>query len=80
MGIGQGSKFSVYERLGPSLREIHENDGYPEVTIEDALKVGISLLTTIQTIHEQGYVHCDVKTDNLLAGRDLPPQENGIAL
>ena len=64
IGVSEDSKFMIFERLGPSLHNIRLD--YPLVTKSDALKVGIKLIDCVQKIHEAGYVHRDIKVDNLL--------------
>lgn len=34
------------------------------------MKFGINLITTIEYLHELGYVHCDIKPDNIMTGSD----------
>jgi serine/threonine protein kinase len=32
----------------------------------DALKIGIELINKIEMLHKTGYLHCDIKPDNLM--------------
>ena len=34
----------------------------------DTLKLGIKLITNIEQVHNAGYVHLDIKPDNILIG------------
>ena len=53
------------EKLGTSLLKVSKNlDPY------DCLKVGIELVSNIEQIHKLGLVHCDLKVDNILIGKD----------
>jgi serine/threonine protein kinase len=36
------------------------------IKICDVLKIGIELIKKIQIMHEMGYLHLDLKTDNIL--------------
>ena len=54
----------ILERLGPSIKSV--KDDHPFVTRSDALKVGIQMIEGINKIHDAGYLHCDIKIDNIL--------------
>ena len=65
-GRAHGYLALVMDRLGPSLRTLQRN---PETATLDApalRHIADQTLQRLQTIHELGWLHCDVKPANLL--------------
>jgi len=67
-GKDDDNYYMVINLLGKSLQNI--KDKICCFTLHDALKIGIYLIKLIQTIHEKGLVHRDIKPDNFLFGLD----------
>jgi len=67
-GKDETNYYMVINLLGKSLQNIKDEIGC--FTLNDALKIGIYLITLIQNIHEKGLVHRDIKPDNFLFGLD----------
>ena len=65
-GKDDDNYYMVINLLGKSLQNI--KDKICCFTLHDALKIGIYLIKLIQTIHEKGLVHRDIKPDNFLFG------------
>jgi serine/threonine protein kinase len=65
-GKDEDNYYMVINLLGKSLQNI--KDTICCFTLHDALKIGIYLIKLIQTIHEKGLVHRDIKPDNFLFG------------
>jgi serine/threonine protein kinase len=53
------------ERLGIPLNDVFEKNS-SLIKICDILKIGIELIKKIQIMHDLGYLHLDLKTDNVL--------------
>lgn len=64
---------------GESLRE--QLDRQHQLPVDEALAIGRALAEALQTAHEAGIVHGDVKPANILLGRGGPlVADFGIAL
>jgi serine/threonine protein kinase len=54
------------EKLGSSLYTIISKCGSYPFTREEVLKMGISLISNMKQLHQAGYIHGDIKPDNIL--------------
>ena len=58
------------ERLGVSLVEILKKNRL-QFTYDQVIALGVQLIDAIEKFHELGYVHCDLKPDNIMFGLPL---------
>nr|XP_058934778.1 serine/threonine-protein kinase VRK2 isoform X2 [Kogia breviceps] len=69
---GKSYRFMVMERLGVDLQKISDRNGtFKKSTV---LQLGIRMLDVLEYIHENEYVHADIKAANLLLGYRNPHQ------
>ncbi|XP_024608760.1 serine/threonine-protein kinase VRK2 isoform X2 [Neophocaena asiaeorientalis asiaeorientalis] len=69
---GKSYRFMVIERLGIDLQKISDQNGtFKKSTV---LQLGIRMLDVLEYIHENEYVHADIKAANLLLGYRNPHQ------
>ncbi|XP_040467332.1 serine/threonine-protein kinase VRK2 isoform X3 [Falco naumanni] len=68
---GKSYRFMVMERLGEDLQRIFEDCG-SRFKKETVLQLGARMLDTLEYIHENEYVHGDIKAANLLLGYTNP--------
>ncbi|NWX24027.1 VRK2 kinase, partial [Aegotheles bennettii] len=68
---GKSYRFMVMERLGQDLQRIFEDCG-SRFKKETVLQLGARMLDTLEYIHENEYVHGDIKAANLLLGYTNP--------
>ncbi|CAK7297191.1 Serine/threonine-protein kinase VRK2 [Vulpes lagopus] len=67
---GRSYRFMVMERLGIDLQKILDQNGtFKKSTV---LQLGIRMLDVLEYIHENEYVHGDIKAANLLLGYRNP--------
>ncbi|XP_054846308.1 serine/threonine-protein kinase VRK2 [Eublepharis macularius] len=68
---GKSYRFMVMERLGEDLQTIFEQKGqrFDKRTV---LQIGVRMLDILEYIHENEYVHGDIKAANLLLGYRNP--------
>ncbi|XP_019485527.1 PREDICTED: serine/threonine-protein kinase VRK2 isoform X2 [Hipposideros armiger] len=69
---GRRYRFLVMERLGIDLQKISDKNGTFEKST--VLQLGIRMLDVLEYIHENEYVHGDIKAANLLLGYKNPDQ------
>lgn len=62
-------KYITVDLLGPSLHSLLKNIGGP-FGLPTVEKIGQKLLKRLQTLHEIGIVHCDIKPDNITIGHE----------
>ncbi|KAK0684377.1 VRK2 kinase, partial [Pygoscelis papua] len=68
---GKSYRFMVMERLGEDLQRIFADCG-SRFKKETVLQLGARMLDTLEYIHENEYVHGDIKAANLLLGYTNP--------
>ncbi|XP_035177485.1 serine/threonine-protein kinase VRK2 isoform X1 [Oxyura jamaicensis] len=68
---GKSYRFMVMERLGEDLQSIFKDCG-SRFKKETVLQLGARMLDTLEYIHENEYVHGDIKAANLLLGYTNP--------
>jgi len=70
----QNYRFLVMERFGTDLQRILDNSEGNRFTTKTACAVSLQVLDSLEYIHNQGYVHKDIKGSNLLVGLGLDGQ------
>ncbi|KAJ3037091.1 hypothetical protein HK097_003609 [Rhizophlyctis rosea] len=63
--------FIVMEHYGPTLKLIRGQTSFGRFPLEAVICFGMQMLDLLQTIHSKGIVHCDIKTENILAQASL---------
>jgi serine/threonine protein kinase len=61
-------QFTVQTKLGPSLKDLITADC--KFSFREAIQITIRLIERIKIIHENGFVHLDIKPDNILYQND----------
>ena len=62
-----GKKSIVTGRLGEALSSYHE-DVDCMFSLETCVTIGIQMISLLEQLHEVGYVHGDIKPDNIIVG------------
>lgn len=66
-GYYKGLRFMVMDLLGPNLAEIrHQHFLHVKMPIKMVKHIALSLLSAIEALHAEGYVHRDVKPANFV--------------
>jgi len=65
----------VMELLGPSLQDLFE-EHHQRLDMRTVACIACESIAILQNIHDRGYVHCDVKPENFVLGREgFKPRE-----
>lgn len=62
----------VMQKLGPSLDVLRSRQKSKRLSLKTVLAIGIQAISCLERLHAIGYVHCDVKPDNMLVGLNDP--------
>lgn len=62
--LSDGRPALLLERCMSSLSDALRDGG--QVSVKDAVSIGIKIAGALETVHRAGYVHCDVRPDNIL--------------
>ena len=70
-GIAKKYKILIEPLLGQSLEDIYNNYGR-HFSLAELCMIAIQVLDRIETLHSQGFIHRDIKPDNMLIGKRDP--------
>lgn len=73
IGCGRNNKvnYVVMSLVGPNLSELRKHQPNQRFSISTALRVGVQIIAAIQSMHDCGFLHRDVKPSNFAIG-DTP--------
>ena len=60
--------YLVMELLGSDLEEIMYKMKGSKISSKSALMIGLQLIDRLEALHKIGYIHRDIKPDNLAIG------------
>jgi serine/threonine protein kinase len=66
--MAEGHEFIVMNLLGPSLKHIQRRLKKKQMKVKTAVQIGIELVERLMALHEVGFLHLDLKPDNILLG------------
>ena len=75
-GIKKEQPYIVLEKLGISLKDILQQTQrhFSKICI---LNFGIVMINLLEKLHDKGYIHCDIKPDNIMIGNfNKDPKQN----
>lgn len=70
-GHCNGLPFIVLELLGSSLADDLMDQHLRNYHIRDVAQIGVRVLNSIKHLHDAGYIHRDIKPDNILLGTGI---------
>lgn len=68
-GKTKAAIYMVMPLYGPSLSQIAKQMNQWRFSMSTVAKIGVKLLTVLETLHNAGIVHCDVKPGNILLNK-----------
>jgi serine/threonine protein kinase len=63
----QSFSFIVMEKLGKSLQDLF-SEGGKTFSIKTICQIGVKLLNSLKLLHEVGFIHNDIKLENVMVG------------
>ena len=66
-GHVQDQPYIVQEKLGLSIKDILKKNKR-HFSIKCIVTIGIHMINLLEKLHSIGYIHCDIKPDNILIG------------
>ena len=58
--------YLIMEKYGPSLKEILAKSIYGRFSQKTSVQIGTQLIDNFKELHDHGYVHSDLKLNNIL--------------
>ena len=65
--LGNNQPYIVLELLGLSIKEILKKNKR-HFTVPCVVTIGLRMLDLLEKFHEEGFIHCDLKPDNIMIG------------
>ena len=63
------SIFIVYKKVDNCLKDLWKANG-SKFSMQDTVQIGVQLLESVENLHSTGYLHLDIKLDNILINRE----------
>lgn len=60
----------MLESLGPSVKILKDQAPRKKFSVPTAFKIGLQLLSALEALHDIGYVHNDLKFENICVGSE----------
>ncbi|TNV87224.1 hypothetical protein FGO68_gene17084 [Halteria grandinella] len=67
-GIAETQNYIVTELLGPTLKQTLADQGDGPFSLETVCLIGLQLAERLENLHSIGYLHLDIKPNNVLLG------------
>ncbi|CAJ1993820.1 serine/threonine protein kinase [Leishmania donovani] len=62
----------VSELLDRNLFEVLRNRGFGPLSLREVRQVALRVLSALASLHNSGYIHCDIKPENIMLRRSTP--------
>ena len=67
------------DKLGYNLRDLLKRVAKHRFSLKTAVQIGHQLVNNLRVLHDKGFVHCDIKTENIVIGScDFRSSESSI--
>jgi casein kinase 1 len=61
-------QYVIMQKYGPSLKLMLRKTKAKRFHIKSAIQIGLQMIDRLQAFHNMGYLHLDIKPDNILIG------------
>jgi serine/threonine protein kinase len=68
--LGENQHYIVLELLGLSIKDILKKNKR-HFSIKCVMTMGLQLLDLLEKFHGEGFIHCDLKPENIMIGNYL---------
>jgi casein kinase I family protein HRR25 len=77
--FGTNLSFLIMEKLGYNLRDLLRRVSRHRFSLKTVVQIGLQLVNNLKVLHNKGFVHCDIKTENIVIGScDFRSSESSI--
>ncbi|CBZ26283.1 protein kinase-like protein [Leishmania mexicana MHOM/GT/2001/U1103] len=66
----------VSELLDRNLFEVLRHRGFGPLSLREVRQVALRVLRALASLHNSGYIHCDIKPENIMLRRSTPVSSN----
>ncbi|KAG5488847.1 hypothetical protein JIQ42_00465 [Leishmania sp. Namibia] len=70
----------VSELLDRNLFEILRHRGFGPLSLREVRQVALRVLRALASLHNSGYIHCDIKPENIMLRRSTPVSSDSSSL
>lgn len=61
-------QYVIMQKYGPSLKQMLRRTKTKRFHIKTAIQIGLQMIDRLEALHKLGYLHLDIKPDNILLG------------
>lgn len=73
----KGYPFVIMKKCGTDLKNLLITENLNRLSLKSTVQIGLQIVDRLQAVHEAGFIHCDLKPDNiLLASNDFRSLES----
>lgn len=65
--VNNEQPYIVLERLGLSIKDILKRNK-KHFSLKCAITIGLQMVNLLEKLHDEGFIHCDLKPDNIMIG------------
>jgi len=69
-GVQDNYNYLILDKLGNSLENIKDSNCDNKIDLRNVLLIGLQIINILESIHNIGIIHRDIKPDNILCGID----------
>lgn len=63
-----GCHYIIMKKYGPDLQKMLDSSRYGRFSVKTTVQVGLQLIDRLESLHKLGFIHKDLKLENILIG------------